>query len=315
MSETPQSIPGTVSVVIPTLNAEKCLPDLLEAVGRQQPRPPGEVILIDSESRDRTRDIARSHPNTRVEIITNFTHGRARNQGVRLSKGDFVVLMSQDAVPRDERWLHSLLRPFSDPAVAATFSRQVPRSDANPMEQFFLATHFPDEDQVYMQRNGNDNLMFQRDVFFSNVSSAIRRSIARQHPFDETLIMSEDQQFARDVLTAGHSVAYVSNSRVLHSHNYTLHSVFKRYFDSVYSLSQVFPKHTLTHSFRLGKGYALRELMYVIQTKPCRLPYYFCYAASRACAVVLGHYAEQLPAKMAKKLSLHPSIWERLVSS
>ena len=122
MSKRHQSLSGTVSVVIPTLNAEGYLPDLLEAVRQQVPCPPDEIIVIDSESRDRTREIARSFPNTQVEVITNFTHGRARNLGVRLSKGEYVVLMSQDAVPRDEHWLHNLLQPFSDAAVAATIS-------------------------------------------------------------------------------------------------------------------------------------------------------------------------------------------------
>ena len=310
MSEIQHYTTSTISLVIPTLNAEEYLLTLLQAISEQKPRPPDEIIIIDSESSDKTREIVQNFPNTTFELITNFSHGRARNKGIKLAKSEYIVFLSQDAIPKDEHWLHNLVKPFENPKVAATFSRQVPKPDANPMERLFLATHFPEKEHTYTPRTDNKDLVFQRDLFFSNVSSAMRRSVGLKNPFDETIIMSEDQQFARDVLLSGHSVTYTPSSIVNHSHNYTLSTLFKRYFDSAYSLSQVFPKHGIGQSIKIGLAYLGCELKHIITKKPLWLPYYLFYALSRSLAVALGHRAEKLPTRLAQRLSFHPFYWQ-----
>ena len=311
LSETIQG--AGVSVVIPTLNAGPYLADVLTAIGRQKPCPPDEVIIIDSHSTDNTREIAKGFPGTRIETITNFSHGRARNMGAEMAGGELVVLMTQDAAPYDDHWLCNLLEPFSTPEVAAAFSRQIPRPEANPMEQFFLATHFPSGDPVYMRRNGHEDLVFQRDVFFSNVGSTVRRSVLLQYPFDEELIMSEDQQFARDVILAGMSVVYVPASVVVHSHDYSFGSAVGRYFDSVFSLRQIFPKHSLGLSARMGFGYLRREAREMAVHDPAVLPRYAGYVLAKTLGTVLGHVAERLPRRFARRISMHKSWWDRTV--
>ena len=309
--ERSETIQGAgVSVVIPTLNAGPYLADVLTAISRQKPCPPDEVIIIDSQSTDNTREIAKGFPRTRIETITNFSHGRARNIGIELAGGGFVVFMSQDAVPCDDHWLCDLLEPFSDPTVAAAFSRQIPRPEANPMEQFFLATHFPSGDPVYMRRNGNEDPMFQRDVFFSNVSSAARRDVLLRHPFDETIIMSEDQQFARDIILAGRSVVYVPTSLVVHSHSYSFKGAVGRYFDSVYSLRQVFPKHSLALSVRIGVGYLAKESAMMVRRHKAMLAQYSGYVLAKSIGTLLGHMAEHLPASLCRRVSMHSYFWD-----
>lgn len=233
-----------VSVVIPILNAAPHLEHLLAALQRQHPVSPGEIILADSGSTDDSLAIAARFAHTRSIPIAEFSHGRSRNLGARSAAGDIVVFLSQDALPRDSHWLEELLRPFSDPQTVAAYSRQVPWPDALFAEKFFLETRFPAAPPVRRKKTSNTELTLE-DVFFSNVSSAIRRSILLRFPFDEMLIMSEDQQFSRDVLNAGYAVAYAPDSVVIHSHTYTLRDVFRRYFDSVYSLTQIFPAHGL----------------------------------------------------------------------
>ena len=137
------------------------------------------------------------------------------------------------------RWL---LIPFADPQVVASYSRQVPRADANPMERFFLERRFPPGAPVRRERRGDATLTLE-DVFFSNVCAAIRREALLRHPFDEGLIMSEDQQFSRDVIAAGHVVVYQPESVVIHSHDYSFATCFRRYFDSACSLKVIFPEH------------------------------------------------------------------------
>jgi len=299
----------TVSVVIPVLNAEAYLPELLPAIFGQRPVPPREVILVDSMSRDQTRALAARWPAVRIVPISNFSHGRARNLGVQEATGEVVVLMTQDALPQDAHWLEHLLEPMADPRVAAVCSRQVPRADANPMERYFLATHFPPGTPIRRERQGAGSLSFQQ-VFFSNVSAAVRRELLLKYPFDETLIMSEDQQLSRDLLQAGYAVVYQPSSVVIHSHNYSLPTVFRRYFDSVYSLTVIFPDHGMDTSASMGLRYLAHEALYIARHHPLTLPRYALYTLMKTLGTVAGHFADKLPRRLVRHLSLHRYHWE-----
>jgi len=299
-----------VSVVIPTLNAKAYLPVLVPALRSQLPCPPAEILIVDSGSKDGTMEyVAGLGADVRLISVDRFSHGRARNLGVQSARGEYVVFMSQDAVPRNNSWLAEILAPFSNPDVAAAFSRQVPRPEANPMESFFLQTHFPPGNPTFMRRNGHKDLLFQRDVFFSNVSSAIRKDILLRHPFDETLIMSEDQQFARDAILAGYTVAYAPASVVVHSHNYSFLQALRRYFDSAHSLTKIFPKHNLPYSVRLGMGYLRSEAAMMLRGHRRMLPKYVGYVAAKSIGTLLGHHAEGLPRSVVIHLTLHRDHW------
>jgi rhamnosyltransferase len=299
-----------VSVVIPTVNAEPLLPALLEAVFSQEPTSPSEVVLVDSMSTDATRDIAASAPRVRVVPIADFSHGRARNLGARAATGEILVMLTQDAMPADRNWLAALLTPFADPQVVASYSRQVPRADANPMERFFLERRFPPRPPVRRERRGDAPLTLE-DVFFSNVSAAIRREALVSHPFDEGLIMSEDQQFSRDVIAAGHAVVYQPESVVIHSHDYSLVTCFRRYFDSACSLKVIFPEHGLARTVAMAASYVPDEARYMMRGHPLSLPKYLFYNLAKVGGTLAGLVGERLPRRVARALSLHRYHWEK----
>lgn len=307
----PSALSGSkVSVVIPVLNAGPYLKSLIEALLAQKPEPPLEIILVDSNSTDNTREIAAAFPAVRVIPIPDFSHGRARNLGVRAAKGDIIALMTQDALPRDSTWLASLLKPFVDATVGAAYSRQTPRPDAPLTEIYFLGYHFPDCQTIRREKSGSEPLSFQT-VFFSNVSAAIRRDLLLRFPFDEKLIMSEDQQFSRDVMNAGFAVVYQPESVVIHSHNYSLKTVFQRYFDSVYSLTVIFKDHGMSTSAGIGLRYLRKEILWMLTRHPLHLPYYALYVLVKASGTVAGHFAGKMPDWLLRRCSLHSYHWRR----
>ncbi|MGI6087956.1 MAG: glycosyltransferase family 2 protein [Kiritimatiellia bacterium] len=301
---------NSASVIIPIINAATLLPDLLDRLESQQPAPPAEIILVDSGSTDNPQEIVKQHERARIIPIEKFSHGRSRNLGAQAASGEFVVLMTQDALPHDNQWLAALLAPLADPAVAAAFSRQIPRADAPPTEKFFLNYHFPPGAQRRQQAGDNATPAFARTVFFSNVSAVIRRECLLQHPFDETLIMSEDQQVARDLLAAGYAIVYEPASAVIHSHRYSLNIAFRRYFDSVYSLTKIFPQHDMHASASLGLSYLRKEVGFILRRYPWYLPYYLLYTIAKTGGTIAGHYAERLPRRLTRLCSLHRYHWD-----
>ncbi|TAN64329.1 MAG: glycosyltransferase, partial [Magnetospirillum sp.] len=75
-------VPET-SVVIRCFNEQKYLPGLFDALDRQSYRD-FEVIIVDSGSFDRTRDIAEARAHKVLRISSHdFTFGYSLNTGIR----------------------------------------------------------------------------------------------------------------------------------------------------------------------------------------------------------------------------------------
>ena len=96
--------PGWVSLVVTAYNQERFLGESLESVLAQRYRPI-ECIIIDDGSTDATADIAsrytgRSEPNLQVRYFHQPNRGAqaARNQGLTLSRGEFIQHLDGDDV-------------------------------------------------------------------------------------------------------------------------------------------------------------------------------------------------------------------------
>src|SRR3972149_2171572 len=117
MTQTPK-----VSVVAPAYNAEATMAPLLESL-LQLDYPDFEVIIVNDGSTDRTREIVLQHP---VRLVDQPNRGAsaARDAGLRVASSEIVAYVDSDvAVTRD--WLRHLVRPFSDPTVAATTGQTI----------------------------------------------------------------------------------------------------------------------------------------------------------------------------------------------
>jgi len=216
-----------VSIVLVTRNGAATLGAVLNAVKRQRLDAPFEIIAVDSGSTDGTLDLLRGRVDQLVEIpAATFNHGLTRNHGIERAKGDLLVLLVQDAEPQTDHWLAALVDPLRrDTRIAGTFARQRPREDASPMTKYYLSRWIAGSDRSRItsiaDRRAFDRLLpaeqFEQCVF-DNVCSCIRKSVWTAHPFRETPI-GEDVEWAREVLLAGHSLAYVPESVVVHSHD------------------------------------------------------------------------------------------------
>ena len=217
-----------LSVIIPTLNAEKELPALLKAL-EGQTAAPEEILVVDSESTDRTQEICRA--SGRVRLLTvrrqDFDHGRTRDEALRQCAGDVVVFLTQDAVPADEKCLEHLIRPLGEAGVAVSAGRQLPRTDATPMEKLVRSFNYPAEGHI---RSEEDVARMGIKAFFcSDVCAAYNREIYEKlGGFDFPLKTNEDMFFAARAIRGGYRVAYAADARVVHSHNFSLGEQYRR---------------------------------------------------------------------------------------
>src|SRR5881227_1455300 len=87
------------SVVIPTYNRLDMLLRVLEALEAQAEAPLFEVIVINDGSTDETDRVVGQRGGIIFRTQKNSGPGAARNHGVTLSKGKFVVFIGDDTVP------------------------------------------------------------------------------------------------------------------------------------------------------------------------------------------------------------------------
>lgn len=299
-----------VSIVLPTYQGAAYLEETLAALNSQKFAPGFEIVAIDSQSKDDTPHLLRE-AGARVYSIpqSEFGHGKTRNFGVRKARGEIIVFLSQDAMPVGRDWLQQLVEVVQNPRVGAAFARQLPRSDATPLERFFHNTIYPAKGTTTRLRPGQP--LSVSNVFFSNVCSAARRELCLRFPFDETVIMSEDQLFSRDLLQNGFSIVYAPQAQVVHSHHYDLRALFKRNFDSGYSLRS-FPGEPATKQAGRAISFLTRETRFLAREKQFGwLLYLPLYELVRFFALLSGTQAERLPMRARLACSLHTAYWKR----
>jgi rhamnosyltransferase len=299
-----------ISVILLTKNGGDLFGEVLDALFRCDGIADAEVLVIDSGSTDATLDLVSRHPEARLYRIPpeEFGHGKTRNLGVRLARGQVLVFLVQDATPAPD-FLTRLRAPLARPQVAGAYARQLPRPWSNPAERLFLGHVYPDAPGIRSLSAEAPHGI--RSFFFSNVASAIRRSVWERIPFDETLIMSEDQQWAKQVVLAGHEIVYEPAAVVLHSHNYPLRDLFRRNFDSGCSLVGI-SHDPLTRLAAEELAYVVRGVRSLVCAGEVSwIPYFLLYEGTRALGFSLGQRSHQLPAWIRRSLSLHRYHWDR----
>jgi 2-desacetyl-2-hydroxyethyl bacteriochlorophyllide A dehydrogenase len=208
-----------ISIVIRAFNEERWLPDVLAAIGRQRQRD-FEVLLVDSGSVDRTRDIAAAHGARIVQLRSDdFTFGHSLNVGIRSARGSFIAIVSAHAIPTDDQWLERLVSPLREASTAMVFGGQRGHAISKFSECRDFERVFPPEPQW----------MDDRNFFVNNANSAIRRDLWEQHPFDEGLPGLEDAAWAKYWMRRGKGVRYEPDACIIHVHTESWKQVRHRF--------------------------------------------------------------------------------------
>jgi rhamnosyltransferase len=256
------------SVVIPAKNGGDLLVKVVEQVLAQRTPWPFEVWVIDSGSSDNSIDALRTLPvNVHTIPSQEFGHGKTRNLGASLSKGEFIAYLTHDALPANGDWLNALVDAASiNPETAGAFGAHLPYPDASPMLKKELSLHFMGFGSSANIVRMDDAIRYKNDVgyrqflhYFSNNNSCLRRSVWEKIPFKD-VDFAEDQLWARDVIEAGYAKAYAPSAQVYHSHNFGIIETYSRAFDESRALNRIFGyrlapslAHALWQTVRLSR--------------------------------------------------------------
>lgn len=227
-----------ITVIVPTINAEKELPTLLGCLHNQTMQA-DEIMVVDSASDDKTETICSSDPNVKYIRIKReeYDHGGTRDMAVRRAAGDIVVFLTQDALPADDDFLLNLTSPIIKGEAAISTGRQLPRQGATHMEALVREFNYPA--QSFIRSKDDISRLGIKTFFCSDVCCAYDREVfLKLGGFEHPLQTNEDMFFAAKAINNGYKIAYAADARVYHSHNFGLVEQFKRNYIQGYEIAR-----------------------------------------------------------------------------
>ena len=196
------------------------------------------------------------------------------------------------------------------PQPAETDAGTLPAPDADLFAEHLRLHNYPDASYVRCWR---DRHRFGfRTVFISNSFAAYRRDVLAEYGyFPERQLFGEDTCAVANLLENGYCVAYVSEARVSHSHNYSLVQDFRRYFDiGVFHACNSEMLIKFGSPTGAGKNFVRSELAFLCrQGQYHRLPESILRSGAKFVAYQLGKRYKKLPKQLAPFLSLHRRWW------
>jgi len=236
------------SVVVPTYNRLDMLQRVLDALETQIDAPEFEVIVINDGSSDDTEPViaARRSPLAARFLFRtqpNGGPGNARNHGVSLASGRFVIFIGDDTVP--------------EPRFLAEHARVHRASNDDPLVACLGYTGWPQRERVtaFMDYINDYGLQFGYKLikdgevvpfnFFYTSNISIDRQLLADHPFDTTFPSAawEDIELAYRLDALGLKIRYNARAVTRHHHPMTIDSFARRQYTVGKSGAIFYRKH------------------------------------------------------------------------
>lgn len=302
-------------VIIPVYKPGEELFSLLDGLGKQTV-PVRHIILMNTEEKyflalTEGMDFAGRYPNVQVHHISKeaFDHGGTRHQGVQYSDAEVFVVMTQDALPADDRLVENLTRNLKG-RTAVAYARQLPGRDSSEFEKISRQFNYPEVSRI---KTAEDLETLGIKTFFcSNVCAAYRRDIYEElGGFIRHTIFNEDMIYAAGAIRAGYAVSYEARARVIHGHDYTNLQQLRRNFDLGVSQADHPEVFGQTASESEGKKLVKAAWRYFREKKKAYLFPGFCVqCAFKYAGYLLGKHYRRLPRSLVLRVTMSREYWK-----
>jgi len=183
------------SIIIPSLNEEKNLPELLKSIKNQGlGNNELEVIVADASSIDRTREISLIYE---CKVVGGGLPAKARNNGAECSAGDILIFKDADST-FPSNFLKPALKEFHerDLDIAGTLHYPIFYGNSFKALRYSLYIDFFENKSMLKAQKSMKPLM--ADCIFAR--GWVHKLISG---FDETLEFGEDCDYAKRAKRAG----------------------------------------------------------------------------------------------------------------
>jgi glycosyltransferase involved in cell wall biosynthesis len=198
------------SVIIPTYNEEKFLPNLLSSLSVQRYKN-FEVIVSDGNSHDKTVTTAKSFKE-KLPALTVLTHTRAglpwqRNRGAEAATGKWLLFIDADTV----------FLPYALERLSQLLESETPVHHFTPW--YSLDGESPNDALLTLVINATieGSILTKRPAALGPFSGFSRESFDAINGYDETLDWGEDGDISRRAAEAGYHLTVFRETLAIYS--------------------------------------------------------------------------------------------------
>lgn len=301
-----------VQVIIPVYNPDEKFNKLIDQLETQSYKD-FSVLIIDSGNVKKYRKKIEEYTNICIKNIdvSSFNHGGTRQMGINMSPmADIYVFFTQDAILSGQDSLERLIKVFKDRSIGCAYGRQLPYQNASFFASIARITNYPNNGNV---RSFDDRKIYgMKTAFISNSFAAYRKmAIQEVHGFPTNTILGEDMYVAAKMLLKGWKVAYVPDSCVYHSHNYTIFQEFKRYFDiGVFHAREKWIRDSFGQAEGAGVAFVKMEIKAILKENPLLLFEMVARDGMKFLGYRLGLHESMLSNGIKKHISMTRRYWD-----
>lgn len=313
-------------MIIPVYKPDGKLIKIIEKLRKQTVKPAG-INLVWSKA-DHEEDavmsrIKRECGDIRIlEIpVREFDHGGTRRRAVRNTPCDIFVMMTQDAVPKNDMLIENLTAPLisqmtertpNGTVIACVYGRQLPGRDSSPYEKLSRLHNYS---ELSRTKTGEDIKKLGIKAFFcSDVCCAYRRDIYEEcGGFVRSTVFNEDMIMARRFLDKGYAVRYEATAAVIHSHDYSAMEQLRRNFDLGASQAMFPDVFGGISSESEGIKFAVSSIKLLIKKgRPLLVPGFCIQCFFKLVGYRLGKKYASLPNAVIMKLASNKNYWKQM---
>lgn len=213
-----------ISVVIRALNERKALKELLKSLKKQDYPGKVEIIVVDNESTDGTKETAIE---CGAEVVTigrqEFSYPRSMNLGIAAASNEIVFLTVAHALPYKRDWLSTGVRELQNKSVAGIYGGCLPNKNASSIEFLCLWLN-------YFVAPLRSRLVKKAGLgTFGATNVALKKSLWMTHLFDENYgAGGEDTMWADWAIDEGYQIIFNCKFAVRHTHGLGLLRILKQ---------------------------------------------------------------------------------------
>lgn len=273
------------------------------------------IILMNTGDAPWKEEVEERFPLCEVHSVKKeeFDHGGTRHSGTTFSDAEYLLFMTQDALPADNALVEKLISAFSwEEGIKVAYARQLPNATCREIEKYTRSFNYPAESRVKAKE---DLPMLGIKAFFcSNVCAMYeRKTYDAMGGFTRRTIFNEDMIYAGGLIKKGFKIAYVAEAQVIHSHNYGAVEQFHRNFDL--AVSQVDHPEVFEgiRSEKEGIRLVINTAIHLLKVKkPWLLFPLVTTSAGKILGYKFGQNYRRLSDDFRLKCTMNPSYWRNV---
>ena len=316
-----------IQVIIPVYKPDEKLIKIIEKLRRQTVKPAGINLIWSRKGQEEDEIVSRikrEYGDIRIlEIpVESFDHGGTRRRAVRNTPCDIFVMMTQDAVPKNDMLIENLTAPLvtqmmseevtDETVIACVYGRQLPGKDSSPYEKLSRLHNYS---ELSRTKTKEDIKTLGIKAFFcSDVCCAYRRDIYEEcGGFVRNTVFNEDMIMARRFLDKGYAVRYEGTAAVIHSHDYGVMEQLRRNFDLGASQAMFPDVFGGISSESEGIKFAASSIKLLMKKgRPLLVPGFCMQCFFKLVGFRLGKKYASLPNAVIMKLTSNKNYWNNL---